>query len=436
MNQSASPKKIVIIGGGFGGLRAAQQLGNQPGCQVDLIDRRNHHLFQPLLYQVAMAGLDPSDIASPLRSIVRRYSNVQTTLAEVADIDVDNKTIRCKAEEDEVFSYDYLIVAAGATHAYFGNDQWEPFAPGLKTIPQATEIRRRVLTAFEEAEQASDPTERAKWLTFVLVGGGPTGVELAGQIAEMARNTLVADFKAIDVSQTKVILVQGGDRVLEQFPKKLCDYGKDALESMGVEVRLGHHVTDIDAEGVCVGDVRIEAKTVIWAAGVKASPLGQCLGVTTDRAGRVEVGSDMAIAGSPNVFVIGDLALKKDDKGNLLPGIAPVAIQQGKYVGKLIRNEIRDQINGKPVRERQPFEYFDKGQMATIGRRRAVMQSGKLNVTGTLAWLGWLLIHIVYLNGFRNRFFVMFSWTWSYLTYARGARLIIPKTWRENDHNT
>ncbi|MCM2371394.1 NAD(P)/FAD-dependent oxidoreductase [Aporhodopirellula aestuarii] len=419
-------KKVLIVGGGFAGINAAKKLGGDSNCAVTIIDRRNHHLFQPLLYQVAMAGLDPSDIASPIRSMLNRYDNISTLLGEVQWVDVDRHVVGTDVGELE---YDYLIVACGATHDYFGHDEWEDFAPGLKTIPQATEIRRRVLMAFESAERTSDFEEQQRCMTFVLVGGGPTGVELAGAIAEMARNTLKRDFKTIDASHAKVILVQSGDRILKQFPDPLSEYSKAALETLGVEVRLGNRVTNITADGVQVGDEFIAARTVIWAAGVKANPIGKGLGAETDRAGRVVVGPDLSIADHPEVFVIGDLAAAKDKSGNPLPGLAPVAIQQGHYVGKLIRAEAAAKIT---VSDRRPFHYLDKGQVATIGRRRAVMQSGRFQLKGTLAWLGWLLIHIVYLNGFRNRFFVFLSWAWSYVTFARGARLIVAKQWKNN----
>ncbi len=418
-------KKVVILGGGFAGINAAKVLGGDSNCRVTIIDRGNHHLFQPLLYQVAMAGLNPSDIASPIRSMLRQYDNVFTLMAEAKHIDVDRRVVVTDFGERE---YDYLIVACGATHDYFGHDEWEQFAPGLKTIPQATEIRRRVLMAFEAAERTYDLDEQRRWMTFVLVGGGPTGVELAGAIAEMAHNTLRKDFKTIDATHAKVILVQGGDRILEQFPEALSDYSKKALESLGVNVRLGSRVTNITAEGVQVGDEFIAARTVIWAAGVKANPIGKTLGVETDREGQVTVGPDLAIAGHPEVFVIGDLANAKNEDGTSLPGVAPVAIQQGRYVGNLIRREAA----GKGESPRSPFHYRDKGQVATIGRRRAVMQSGRFRLKGSLAWLGWLFIHILYLNGFRNRFFVFLSWAWSYVTFARGARLIVPKHWKNN----
>ncbi|KAA5542647.1 NAD(P)/FAD-dependent oxidoreductase [Roseiconus nitratireducens] len=416
-------KKVVVVGGGFAGMHAAKQLGKSRDCDVIIIDRRNHHLFQPLLYQVAMAGLDPSDIASPIRSMLNRYSNISTLLGEVTRIDTDKQIVHSDVGE---LPYDYLVVACGAMHHYFGHDEWEAFAPGLKNIPQATEIRRRVLMAFESAERTNDKRQQDCWLTFVLVGGGPTGVELAGAIAEMAKNTLKRDFKTIDASLARVIVVQSGDRILNQFPEPLSEYAKGALESLGVEVRLGDRVTHVDAQGVWLGDERIEAYTVIWAAGVKANPIGKTLGTETDRAGRVVVESDLSIPGHPEVFVIGDLAAAKDSQGNPLPGLAPVAMQEGSYVGKLIRQK----ASGDSSHTQKPFEYRDKGQMATIGRRRAVLQSGGMTMKGTLAWLGWLFVHIVYLNGFRNRMFVFFSWAWSYVTFARGARLIVPKTWQ------
>ena len=418
-----SKSKVVIIGGGFAGINAAKELGNNPYCDVTIIDRRNHHLFQPLLYQVAMAGLDPSDIASPIRSILNRYDNINTLLGTVTGVDVENYTVTTDVGE---LKYDYLVVACGATHDYFGNDQWEEFAPGLKSIPQATEIRRRVLMAFELAERTSDLQEQKRCLNFVLVGGGPTGVELAGAIAEMARTTLKKDFRSIDARNAKVILVEGDDRILKQFPEDLSSYGQKALESLGVELRFGEQVTNITERGVQVGDEFIEAQTVIWAAGVKASPIGKMLGAETDRAGRVKVDAELAIENAPRVYVIGDLALAEGEDGKPLPGLAPVAIQQGRYVGNLITAYTCDGI----FEEQEPFRYNDKGQMATIGRRRAVLESGRIKMTGTFAWLGWLFIHILYLNGFRNRFFVFLSWVWSYVTFHRGARLIVPKRWK------
>lgn len=413
---------VVIVGAGFAGIQAAKRLGRAKKADVTIIDQRNHHVFQPLLYQVAMAGLDPSEIASPIRSMLHGYSNVRTLLGKVTGVDLQYKTITSEAGQ---LTYEYLIIACGAQHSYFGNDQWEEFAPGLKNIPQATEIRRRVLLAFEQAERTEDPHEQDECMTFVIVGGGPTGVELAGAIAEMAKHTLKRDFRTIDATQARVMLIQSGDRVLKQFPEKLSDYGQKALTELGVEVHLGDRVTNINAQGVQVGDRFVRARTVIWAAGVQASSIGGLLGVKLDRCGQVLVGNDLSIPGHNNVFVAGDLAAASDGAGGMLPGLAPVAMQQGRYLGNLINRAITH-----PAADRKPFKYVDKGQMATIGRRRAVAQTGKLKLTGTLAWAAWLFIHILYLNGFRNRFFVFLTWSWSYLTFARGARLIVPRGWR------
>ncbi|QDV88844.1 NAD(P)/FAD-dependent oxidoreductase [Planctomycetes bacterium TBK1r] len=420
-------RKVVIVGGGFAGIEAAKRLGKCDCVDVIMIDKSNHHVFQPLLYQVAMAGLDPSDIASPIRSMLSSFRNVRTLLGNVTGVDVERRLVYSDAGK---FEFDYLVVACGAVHSYFGNDQWEQHAPGLKSLPQATEIRRRVLLAFEQAERTDDPTEQYHWMTFVIVGGGPTGVELAGAIAEMARYTLKRDFRSIDASLARVILVQAGERILEQFPDDLSEYSKQALESIGVEVRLGDQVTEVTDRGVQIGDHFLQARTVIWAAGVQASPLGQSLGVPTDRSGRVVVEPDLSIPGKRNIFVAGDMASVKDEDGKGLPGLAPVAIQQGRYLGELISREAQCFVIDRPAPERSRFKYLDKGQMATIGRRRAVAQSGRFKLTGRLAWMAWLLIHIAYLNGFRNRTFVFLSWAWSYLTFARGARLIVPKNWR------
>ncbi|PAY15470.1 FAD-dependent oxidoreductase [Rhodopirellula sp. SM50] len=420
-------RKVVIVGGGFAGIEAAKRLGKCDCVDVIMIDKSNHHVFQPLLYQVAMAGLDPSDIASPIRSMLSPFRNVRTLLGNVTDVDLERRLVDSDAGK---FEFDYLVVACGAVHSYFGNDQWEQHAPGLKSLPQATEIRRRVLLAFEQAERTDDPTEQDHWMTFVIVGGGPTGVELAGAIAEMARYTLKRDFRSIDASLARVILVQAGERILEQFPDDLSEYSKQALESIGVEVRLGDQVTEVTDRGVQIGDHFLQARTVIWAAGVQASPLGQSLGVPTDRSGRVVVEPDLSIPGQRHIFVAGDMATVKDEDGKGLPGLAPVAIQQGRYLGELISREAQCFVIDRPAPERSRFKYLDKGQMATIGRRRAVAQSGRFKLTGRLAWMAWLLIHIAYLNGFRNRTFVFLSWAWSYLTFARGARLIVPKNWR------
>lgn len=424
MNEPKVPH-IVIVGGGFGGINAAKKLGGDPRCRVTLVDRRNHHLFQPLLYQVAMAGLDPSDIASPIRSLLSRYANVSTLLAEVQSIDLAQQRLQLATGE---LTFDHLILACGASVTYFGNDRWQPFAPGLKSIPQATEVRRRVLAAFEAAEQAVEAEEQDRQLTFAIIGGGPTGVELAGAIAEMAKKTLRRDFKAIDPASARILLIEGGNRVLSSFSEQLSEYAKHALEDLGVEVHLGKTASKISAEGIEIDGRAIPAATVIWAAGVRPNPLAQTEGFQTNRAGRVQVDECLAVPGHPNVFVIGDMAAANDQEGNPLPGIAPVAIQQGKYVGKLLRRELK---TAQPPK-RKPFKYFDKGQMATIGRHRAVLQSGKIQLTGTIAWLGWLFVHILFLNGMRNRVFVFLSWVWSYTLYARGARLIVDRDWQRD----
>lgn len=427
----ADQRKVVIVGAGFAGIAAARQLGKCKQASVTVLDRRNHHVFQPLLYQVAMAGLDPSEIATPIRSMLHRYSNIRTLLGAARSIETAERIVRSDAGD---LPYDYLIVACGAQHSYFGNDQWEEFAPGLKNIPQATEIRRRVLLAFEMAERTTDRKEQDEFLTFVIVGGGPTGVELAGAISEMAKHTLKRDFRTIDASHARVILVQGGDKILKQFPDPLCEYGKKALEELGVEVHLGDRVTNITAEGAQVGDTFVHSRTVIWAAGVQASPLGKSLSNETTRSGQVVVGSDLSIRDHPEVFVLGDQAAAKSKDGTQLPGLAPVAMQQGKYVGKMLRYEIpRNATLSELSGQRKPFHYYDKGQMATIGRRRAVAQSGNMKLTGSIAWLAWLFIHILYLSGFRNRFFVFLTWAWSYVTFTRGARLIVPRRWRNTE---
>ncbi|WP_164103981.1 NAD(P)/FAD-dependent oxidoreductase [Candidatus Laterigemmans baculatus] len=423
---------VVIIGGGFAGINAAKVLGQSQAVDVTIVDQRNHHLFQPLLYQVAMAGLDPSDIASPIRSMLRPYPRVRTLLARAQSIDVPNRRVLSDAGPLE---FDYLLVACGATHSYFGNPQWEQYAPGLKNLEQATEIRRRVLVAFEKAERSKDPAEQAHWMTFVIVGGGPTGVELAGAIAEMASFALARDFRAIDATQARVILVDAVDRILNQFDANQASWAHKALNQLGVEVVLGKPVTAIDARGINMQDQRIDAGTVLWAAGVQANRIGQSLGVPLDRAGRVVVGEDLSIPDHPNVFVAGDLASVAGPGGRPLPGLAPVAMQEGRYVGKTILAEIRHRqatsAAGTEPPTRKPFQYWDKGQMATIGRRRAILQSRQAKLNGFIAWLAWLLIHIYYLSSFRNRVFVFLQWTWSYLTFSKGARLIIGKEWRQ-----
>ena len=407
------PPHVVVIGGGFGGLKAARTLAKYP-VRVTLIDRRNHHLFQPLLYQVATAGLSPGEIAAPIRSILRGPRNVHVLLGEVVDIDVTNRVVKLT---DAKVSYDYLVIAAGATHSYFGHNEWEPMAPGLKTIEDALEIRRRVLLAFELAERQAAEGEGQIPLNFVVVGGGPTGVELAGTLAEIARHVLAHEFVYIDPKQTRIILLEGGPRVLPAYAEDLSRSAEEQLRKLGVDVRTSTMVTSIDADAVCVGETRIPAVVVLWAAGVAASPLGRKLGVPVDRAGRVGVDRDLSIPGHREVFVIGDLAAFKDERGNLLPGVAPVAMQEGVAVAKNIGRD----LEGK---ERVPFRYFDKGSLATIGRAAGVAQFGKVHISGYFAWLAWLFIHIFFLIGFKNRILVMIQWAWSYLTYERGARLI------------
>lgn len=412
-------KRVVIVGGGFAGLNAAKILGKQPRTlEVTLIDRRNHHLFQPLLYQVAMAGLSPADIAAPIRNLLSQFRNTTVLQGEVERVDVAARKVIGDFGERP---YDYLILAAGAQHSYFGRDEWEPFAPGLKTIEQATEIRRRVLTAFEQAEARN---QDRKWLlTFVIVGGGPTGVELAGAIAEMSRTTLARDFRNIDPKQTRVILIEAGSRILAQFGPELADRARRDLESLGVQIWTDSRVTLVDARGVEIGEERVEAATVLWAAGVQAAPVGATLGAERDRSGRLHVGPDLAVPNHPEIFVAGDLAWADDAQGKPLPGLAPIAMQQGRFIARAIVAELAGKPRGK-------FEYFDKGQMATIGRRRAIVEKGSLQFAGFFAWWAWLLVHIYYLTSFRNRLMVLIQWAWSYLTFARGARLIIGKHWR------
>ena len=405
---------VVIVGGGFGGLSAARALRRVP-VSATLIDRRNHHVFQPLLYQVATAALSPADITGPIRSILRRSRATEVRMAEVVDFDLPARQV-VLADGSRV-GYDFLIVASGATHAYFGHPEWEPVAPGLKTVEDATHIRRRFLLAFEAAEQEEDPEERRALLTFVVVGAGPTGVEMAGAFAEIAAHSLVRDFRRIDPSTSRVILLEGGPRVLAAYDEDLSTYAQRALERVGVEVRTNSIVTRIEPDAVYVGEEKIRTRNVVWAAGVTASPLGRALGVETDRVGRVMVEPDLSVPGHPEVFVLGDLMNLAGPDGNPLPGVAQVAIQGGKATAKNIRRTLR----GEP---RKPFLYFNKGNMATIGRRAAILQRDAFKMKGWLAWIGWLFIHIISLIGFRNRAVVFMQWAWSYLTWQRGARLI------------
>jgi NADH dehydrogenase len=405
--------RVVIVGGGFAGLAAARGLARAP-VDVTLVDRTNHHLFQPLLYQVATAGLSPAEIAYPIRRILRRQANARVLLGEAVEIEPAAKRVRLG---DGELPYDALVVAAGAGHSYFGKDEWEAHAPGLKTLEDALEIRRRVLVAFEAAEREERAEVRRQWLTFVVVGAGPTGVEMAGTFAEIARHTLVRDFRRIDPRTARVILVEGGPRVLPTYPPELSEKAKLQLETLGVEVRTGALVTAVDARGIGIGDERVAARTVVWAAGVQASPLVRSLGAPLDRAGRVRVEPELTVPGQPDVFVIGDLASLEQD-GRPIPGVAPAAIQMGKHAAANLVRALRGEAPA-------PFRYRDKGSLATIGRRSGVAMFGRLWLSGPLAWLAWLVIHIFFLIGFRNRFVVLFTWAWAYLTYDRSARLIV-----------
>lgn len=413
--------RVVILGAGFAGLYAAQELARAP---VDLVvvDRSNHHLFQPLLYQVATAALSPADIASPIRKILRSQKNTVVALARAERVDVERRIV---ALEDGEIAYDYLIVATGATHSYFGNDAWAGLAPGLKTIDDATEIRRRFLAAFETAELEEDDEARRAALTFVVVGGGPTGVELAGAISEIAHTVIPRDFRFIDTTTARVVLVEGGERVLGAYSERLSASAKRQLEQLGVEVRLGQLVTHIDERGVVAGGERIDAASVFWAAGVRASPLGASLGAALDRSGRVVVRGDLTIEGHPEVFVVGDLASAKDPvTGEPAPGVAPAAIQMGKYAARIIRDEVRAPGRGGRRLERKPFRYVDRGSLATIGRSKAVGVVRGIEISGQVAWLAWAGIHVLFLILFRNRVAVMLSWIWTYFFFDRGARLI------------
>jgi NADH dehydrogenase len=414
-------RRVVIVGGGFGGLNCARGLQRRADLSVTLIDRRNYHLFQPLLYQVAMAGLSPGDIASPIRGLFAASSNVRVVQAEVESINAEARRVLSTAG---AFEYDYLVLAAGAQHAYFGNDEWEEHAPGLKTLEQATEIRRRVLSAFERAECERDQTRRRALLTFVVVGGGPTGVELAGAIGEMTRYTLARDFRNVDPKLTRIVLIEAGPRILPSFDPQLSSRATTELERLGVQLWTGSAVTRINADGVFVGQEHLASTSVIWAAGVQASPIGKSLQGDLDRQGRVTVRADLSVPGYPEVLVIGDQAhFKAPYMDRPLPGVASVAIQQGKHAAQIVCAD----LDGT---RRTEFRYVDKGQMATIGRRRAVMQKGGFRSAGVFAWLVWLLVHIYFLSGFRNRLFVLIQWSWSYLTFARGTRLIVEKEWR------
>ena len=420
MNHKPRPR-VVIVGAGFGGLTAAQRSARLP-VQVTVVDRKNHHTFQPLLYQVATAGLSPGEIAAPIRSILRARSNIEVLLEEVVDFKLDQKQVITK---EQALDYDFLVIASGATHAYFGHEEWEPLAPGLKTIEDALEIRRRVLLAFELAErqkherqenERQTPADKSP-LQFVVIGGGPTGVELAGTLAEIAHHAMNHEFRNIDPRQSRILLIEGGPRVLAAYSEELSRKAEAQLRRLGVEVQTSRMVTRIEPGAVWVGDERIPSPVVLWAAGVAASPLGRKLGVPIDRAGRVLVQPDLSIPGHRGVFVIGDLAALSDENGKMLPGVAQVAIQQGNWVAETIARDLENQ-------PRRNFHYHDKGSLATIGRAAAVAQFGNFELSGYFAWLAWLFIHILFLIGFRNRLLVMIQWAWSYLTYERGARLI------------
>lgn len=427
---------VVVIGAGFGGLKAVQGLRKAP-VDIVLIDRHNYHLFQPLLYQVATAALSPADIAYPIRRIFRNQKNVAVVLGEVEKIDLSNRRF---GGERGMFPFDYLVLAVGATHSYFGNPEWARLAPGLKTIDDATELRRRMLMAYEEAEYEADEESRRAKLTFVVIGGGPTGVEMAGALREIAAETIQKDFRTIDTSTAQIILVQGAERLLPGFHPTLSAKAKSDLEAMGVQVRLDARVTQVDEEGVWIGEEQLRANNVIWAAGVQAMPLLKTLGVPTDRAGRVIVGPDLSVPGHPHVFVIGDAAAAKDDQSDqFLPGLAPVAMQAGKYVARIIRNElhaVRGAAGSAPPTDgtghtaadaqamRKPFHYVDKGTMATIGKRRAIADIHGFKFSGFIAWVLWGVVHLMFLVSFRNRLWVMLNWMYEYFTNGREARLI------------
>lgn len=411
-------KKVIILGAGFGGLTAAKNFGDTE-FDVTIIDKTNHHLFQPLLYQVATAALSPSDIAVPIRSPLSGYKNIKVIMDEVVSIDKINRSVMLKNSES-VLKFDYLIVAVGARHSYFGKNDWEQIAPGLKTLTDALVIREKIIEALELAEKENNNELMKKYLTFVIVGGGPTGVELAGAIAEIAKETMIKDYKNFKPEDTKVILIEAADRILPSFDKKLSEQAKKDLEQMGVEVKLHTKVENVSEDGVFTNNGFISSKTIIWAAGNQASPLLNSLDAELDRAGRVIVNKDCSLPNHPEIFIIGDAAHFEDENGNVLPGVAQVAIQQGKFVSEIIKNEI-------PFDKRPIFKYIDKGTMATIGKAKAVAEIKGFKLTGLLAWLAWSFVHIFFLIGFRNRFRVMIEWIWYYITKKHGTRLIVGK---------
>ena len=413
MEKTANPPHVVILGGGFGGLYAARALARLP-VRITLVDRKNHHTFQPLLYQVATAALSPADIAAPIRGILRGQENVEVLLEEAVGFDLAARRVKLKGSE---LGYDHLIVSAGVRHSYFGHADWEPLAPGLKSLEDALEMRRRVLLAFELAEREKALQGRSGPLNFVVIGGGPTGVELAGALAEIARQALVRDFRAIDPAQAQIILLEGGPRVLPTYPEELSRSAEKQLRALGVEVRTSTLVTGIEPGQVRMGDSVLPAAVTLWAAGVLASPLGAGLGAPLDRVGRVRVQPDLSLPGHPEVFVIGDLATLNGEDGKPLPGVAPVAIQQGRATAENIGRDLRSE-------PRQNFRYRDRGNLATIGRAAAVADFGRMRISGRIAWMAWLTIHIFWLIGFRNRLLVFVQWIWAYVTYQRGTRLI------------
>ena len=407
--------RVVVVGAGFGGLEAARKLARSP-VDVTVIDRRNYHLFQPLLYQVATAALSPADIAQPIRAVLRDQQNATVLLDEVIGVDVVARRIETRFGADQ--SYDYLILATGSQYAYFGHDEWPRLAPGLKSIDDATLIRRRVLLAFEEAETVTDPEIRQRLLTFVLVGAGPTGVEMAGALVELAHATLSRDFRHINPHTAHILLVEAGPRVLSGFPERLADFARRSLERMGVEVRLDTPIEAIDSYGVVARGKRIEAANIIWCAGVEAPPVARWLGAPADKSGRIRVAADLSVPDHAEIFVIGDAALVTGPRGEPLPGLAPVAKQQGQYVGEVVARLVRREP------EVPPFRYRDKGALATIGRHSAIADLGWVKLTGPVAWVLWGIVHIFFLIGFRSRIAVFLNWIWAWLTYGRGARLI------------
>lgn len=418
-------KKVVIVGAGFGGMNAAKTLAKHPHLQIILLDKRNHHLFQPLLYQVATAALNPADIATPIRSIFANRSSIATYLCQVTAVDFHKRLVFTDAKD---FSFDYLILACGAQHSYFGHDEWEEYAPGLKTLEQAREIRRRIFLAFERAELSESKVERAKELCFVIVGGGPTGVEMAGSLGEICHYSLRNDFRKIDPRDSKIILLEAGPRILPSFSEKNAERAAADLTRLGVQIRVDSKVTHINRNGVHIGQEILDSATVLWAAGVKPAKLSRELGMSVDALGRVKINADLSCKNEPQVFVIGDMAHCPDQQGKPLPGVAAVAIQQGRVAAE----NIIAHINNKSPKK---FYYRNKGQMATIGRSKAIMEFGDLKIGGFIAWLGWLLVHIYYLIGFRNRVLVMMQWALSFFSYQRGARIISNKDWQSAKDN-